>query len=477
MLIRARPVAAPARRLLSLAALLAIAALLAAGPARAAEANHPLLFSLSGNAEDPSQNHPPDGGFEAACGVAVDSHGDLYVSDYYHHAVDVFSPSGHYESQIAGEDPLDGPCGLALDPAGDLFVNNYHRDVVDFAPAEIPNGAGAVIDSSHSTGLAVDPSTGELYVDDRTYVAAYAAPVHPGEAPVRIGEGTLGEGYGLAVSHYSATAGDLYVADAATGTVKVYDPAHSTQSPEAVIDGAGTPQAGFADLTDSSLAVDPADGHLYVVDDTQPGFEHPAAVVDEFNAQGDYRGQISHTIVDAEPSGLAVNGNAGAAQGDVYVTSGNSEGSKLYAFGPTAPAHILTVAKTGAGEGTLTSAPAGIDCGSACAAEYDAGAEVTLTATPAPGSAFAGWSGAGCSGAALCHLTLGADRSLSAEFEALPPQPLGLATLAASPSPSAAGLATTAASPGPQKPHPPAQRRHRRRHRKGSDRQAKGGSR
>ena len=40
----------------------------------------------------------------------------------------------------------------------------------------------------------------------------------------------------------------------------------------------------------------------------------------------------------------------------------------------------------------------GIDCGATCSAVYDSGTDVTLTPTPADGSAFTGWSGGGCSG-------------------------------------------------------------------------------
>jgi hypothetical protein len=44
-----------------------------------------------------------------------------------------------------------------------------------------------------------------------------------------------------------------------------------------------------------------------------------------------------------------------------------------------------------------------------------------LTAHPDAGSSFAGWSGSGCSGTATCLVTMGADRSLTATFAALPP--------------------------------------------------------
>ena len=57
----------------------------------------------------------------------------------------------------------------------------------------------------------------------------------------------------------------------------------------------------------------------------------------------------------------------------------------------------LTVRKTGSGTGTVTSNPAGINCGADCSQSYPANTTVTLMATADAGSVFAGWSG-DCSG-------------------------------------------------------------------------------
>lgn len=77
----------------------------------------------------------------------------------------------------------------------------------------------------------------------------------------------------------------------------------------------------------------------------------------------------------------------------------------------------LSVSKAGSGSGTVTSSPAGIDCGSACAAVFPSGTEVTLTATAASNSTFAGWSGVGCSGTGSCAVTMSAAESVTATFE------------------------------------------------------------
>jgi hypothetical protein len=76
----------------------------------------------------------------------------------------------------------------------------------------------------------------------------------------------------------------------------------------------------------------------------------------------------------------------------------------------------LTVQKAGNGSGTVTSNPAGINCGADCAEPYNNGTIVTLTAAPTTGSVFNGWSGAGCSGMGSCTVTMDAAKSVTATF-------------------------------------------------------------
>ena len=84
----------------------------------------------------------------------------------------------------------------------------------------------------------------------------------------------------------------------------------------------------------------------------------------------------------------------------------------------------MTVLNLGTGSGTVSSAPAGINCGSDCSETYTGGTSVTLTATPAAGSTFAGWSG-DCTGIGLCTVTMDAVKSVTATFERTltPPAP------------------------------------------------------
>jgi uncharacterized repeat protein (TIGR02543 family) len=80
----------------------------------------------------------------------------------------------------------------------------------------------------------------------------------------------------------------------------------------------------------------------------------------------------------------------------------------------------LSVKLSGDANGTVTSSPAGINCGNDCAESYASGTGVTLTAEPAPGASFAGWSGA-CTGTnKTCTLTMNGPRSVTASFTKKP---------------------------------------------------------
>jgi Divergent InlB B-repeat domain len=78
--------------------------------------------------------------------------------------------------------------------------------------------------------------------------------------------------------------------------------------------------------------------------------------------------------------------------------------------------HTLNVSLSGSGSGSVTGN--GINCPGTCSNGYPSGAMVTLTATPAAGSTFSGWSGGGCSGSGTCQGTMSSDQSVSASFTA-----------------------------------------------------------
>ena len=85
----------------------------------------------------------------------------------------------------------------------------------------------------------------------------------------------------------------------------------------------------------------------------------------------------------------------------------------------------LTVGKAGAGGGTVTSSPAGINCGADCSESYNSGTTVTLTAAAATGSAYGSWNGCNSVAGAICTVSMTAAKTVTVTFN-LQPQTFAL---------------------------------------------------
>ena len=136
------------------------------------------------------------------------------------------------------------------------------------------------------------------------------------------------------------------------------------------------------------------------------------------------------TLTAAADSGSDFTGWIGAACSGtgtctVSMDQAWSVGAEFTNTSPTPTTRTLTVVKSGGGSGRVTSAPAGIDCGSDCSAGFPHGTDVTLTAAPSSGSTFAGWEGEGCSGTGTCMVAMDRVREVTATFglEAAIPTP------------------------------------------------------
>jgi hypothetical protein len=117
------------------------------------------------------------------------------------------------------------------------------------------------------------------------------------------------------------------------------------------------------------------------------------------------------TLTATPASGWIFSGWGGACSGSAGCTvTMNSPQSVSATF-----TQLFTLSATVSGSGSVTSSPAGVTCPSTCNASFPAGTPVTLTATPASGWGFAGWSGA-CSGFGSCMVTMNAAQSVSATF-------------------------------------------------------------
>lgn len=124
-----------------------------------------------------------------------------------------------------------------------------------------------------------------------------------------------------------------------------------------------------------------------------------------------YPSGTSLTIV-ATPAATSLFGGWGGACSGFGATSTctvtlNADSTVSAAF------QLPTLSVVLAGTGTVTSNPAGINCGATCSASFSKGTSVTLTAT---GTGFGGWSGEGCSGTGTCVIPLNQNATVSATF-------------------------------------------------------------
>jgi lysyl endopeptidase len=120
--------------------------------------------------------------------------------------------------------------------------------------------------------------------------------------------------------------------------------------------------------------------------------------------------------------GQLYGGNATCSYPDgsnIYGRFDVAYNAALYQWLSNGPTYPLAISKSGNGNGTVTSSPVGINCGSTCSASFPGGTSVTLTATAVPGSAFSGWGGA-CSGTnTSCSVVMNAPESVTATFSSV----------------------------------------------------------
>ncbi|HTC71374.1 MAG TPA: hypothetical protein VK655_00700, partial [Solirubrobacteraceae bacterium] len=153
------------------------------------------------------------------CGVAVDSSGDIYVSEFAG-GVRVFAATGAPLATI----PSSGTCQVAVDSNGVVYLAapasgepGLAGPVEKFTPSNVPPvtssttwEAAGTVDETPAFAVAVDPQNNHLYADEGAQVAEYDP---TGARLGSFGAGVLPEqqqwGVGLAVN---GTSGLVYVA-------------------------------------------------------------------------------------------------------------------------------------------------------------------------------------------------------------------------------------------------------------------------
>ncbi|THB74037.1 MAG: hypothetical protein D3926_22740 [Desulfobacteraceae bacterium] len=127
---------------------------------------------------------------------------------------------------------------------------------------------------------------------------------------------------------------------------------------------------------------------------------------------------LASTALAAIDNGVALPAGACNEDFDEELRPNNARDIGADEIDPLPPGttYSLTVTRSGDGGGTVTSSPAGIDCGSDCSQDYAVYSSVTLTAVADGNSRFLSWSGGGCSGNGSCTITMDQDHSISAQF-------------------------------------------------------------
>ena len=231
-------------------------------------------------------------------GIAVNSSGDVYVSDWAHKTVDEITPQG--VSIVAGipgqsgaptpgpatDSKLDQPVGLAVSKDGDLYINDLGNDVIEKVT---PAGTLSIV--AGEVGQSGTPTPGPATS------SMLAVPI------------------GIAVDSHE----NLYIADQGTqngpnNVIEKVTPSGTLSIFAGELAQSGEPTPGPA--TDSMLnypqgvAVDGA-GNVYIAD-TGNG------VVEKVNTEG----ILSIYVSSYYPQGVAA-----SASGEVYVSERNETGS------------------------------------------------------------------------------------------------------------------------------------------------------
>jgi hypothetical protein len=320
--------------------------------------------------------------------VTFDAAGNLWVSDFTAGTVSVYplasgTAFGHSVTADTLTPILTGlgdAAGLAFDPAGNLYVNYY--GIAAVLPTTTGTLFGTPVTANTLTTLAI---------------------------------GLLGD-FGS-----SFHAGHLYIADqlngsidelsTATATITKVQFGGTTASPVIVITGTGfetSPPTGAASCSASGL--DYPYGNLYLADTT--GAWGAGVPGDCIGLNVTF---LSNTVAEFTFGDFYTPPSYALNPGDKYtvgVDGFSYSGTVAY----SAKTYMLTVSKAGKGSGTVTSSPSGIHCGSRCSHAFGLGTQVTLTATHAHGSSFAGWSGSGCSGTSTCQVAMNAGKKVKATF-------------------------------------------------------------
>jgi YVTN family beta-propeller protein len=387
-------------------------------------------------------------------GVAVTPDGStVYVANQGSNNVSVIATATN--TVVGSAIPVgSGPDGVAVSPDGSkVYVANEFDATVSVIATGTNTVIGNPILAGAGVGIAVTPDGSTVYVAIQTGSAVSVIDTATNTLVAILSVGS--QPTGVAVTPDGST---VYVANLGSGTVSVIATATNTIVGSAINVGGGP--TGVAVTPDGSkvYVVNEGAGSVSVIDTaTNTVVGSPIAVGSQPVALGNFIGPPTLTVAEAgtgsgQVTSSPANINCSATSNECSATfvlgtqvtltasaatrssfagwsGGGCSGTGTCVVTPTSdttvtatfkalPTSTLSISLAGGGLGRVTSRPSGINCGATCSASFVTGAQVTLTATPANGVTFAGWSGGGCSGTGTCQITLSADTTVTATFVA-----------------------------------------------------------
>jgi len=357
---------------------------------------------------EPTINFCTEGSSPA--GVAVDNStgpnkGDVYVVELGSHQLVQYEATGKKKASIElGETtPIWNAVDSSTATPGDIYVGLFGAgEVVKYEPSGTKVAAFKVTGLTSPSGVGVDPRNGDVYVAERAgNVKVYNFK----------GEEVAGESWADGIGEPGSVAvdknGDVYVINEYKELVEFpVGKAAEREANRKVIESEGEPYA---------VAIDPSTGDIFV-------YNHGTSLINLVASEIVVLNEKSEPIGETFGATLfAAHGSAGIGVygGTKTVYASNLEGNDNFIFEPSGPTEpLLRVVKTGAGSGTITSTPAGINCGTECEHKYKEAEVVTLTEAPSVGSKFGGWEG--CESEPTpeeCKVTMSAAKTVKAKFE------------------------------------------------------------
>jgi formylglycine-generating enzyme required for sulfatase activity len=292
-------------------------------------------------------------------------------------------------------------------------------------PAPTPTSGPSVPPSGNPTPSAT-PAITPTATNTPTFTPTpTATPTYTPEV-FRLSVTKAGSGFGSTVSSNPAgiNCGTTCSADYSAGTQVALKAAAATGTTFTGWSGGGCSGVGTCSVTmNAALSVTATFTlNTYVLTVTNAGngsgsvTSNPAGINCGATCHATYIYSSHVVLTAAAATGSTFTGWSGGGCSGVGTCTVTINAAQSVTANFTLNTYPLTVTNAGNGSGSVTSNPAGINCGDTCSASYNYGTQVDLTAAAAADSTFTGWSGGGCSGTGTCTVTINAAQSVTANF-------------------------------------------------------------